>query len=151
MKNENILKELNSLQEQAEKIVKKVEYLKKELGFNNKKSSDNNKKALKDDSLKCKFEDYLRNVSKIKERSISNYINDLKRMRNFILEFIGVKLEKEIFEMDDALELKKILDKMLENKSFRELNKKCHHHFTASLNNYIDFLGFSNNSFDFDD
>lgn len=152
MKTDKILKELNLLKEQAEAIVEKVEILKKELGLSSKKSPKIvNVSINKSSTTKTLFIDYLRNVSKLKDRSISNYITDLKRLKYFIEEFTGDKLDCEIFDMDDLSKLKKISKKLYANKNFYEINMKSHHRFSASLNNYIHFLELSNNSFDFDD
>ncbi len=147
-----ILSDLDKIKIDAESIIKRIEIIKKELGFSEEKHKSIDDEHNKNNhSCKKEFIEYLRNVVKVKESSIDDYIKDLKRVKKLIGEFTSISLNCEVYEIKDLQKIKTICKELYSNEEFVKLNRKKHHHFSAPLNNYIDFLEYMNNSFDFDD
>ena len=152
MKNEKLLNELNILRKDAEFIIKRIDALEKELRENNDSSSIDSSLDIKpDSSLKDKFIEYLYKVAKVQEFSVNAYLKDLKRIRKLFKQYLNIDLPCEVIEIGALDLLKKITSDLYENIDFQQYNKKNHYHYSAPLNNYLEFLGYNNNSFEFED
>lgn len=152
MKNEKLLNELNILRKDAESIIKRIDALEKELRENNDSSSIDSSLDIKpDSSLKDKFIEYLYKVAEVQEFSVNAYLRDLKRIRKLFKQYLNIDLPCEVIEISDLNLLKKLISNLYENIDFKQYNKKSHNQYSASLNNYLKFLGYNNNSFEFED
>lgn len=152
MKNEKLLNELNILRKDAESIIKRIDALEKELRENNDSSSiDSSLDINPDSSLKEKFIEYLYKVAKVQEFSVNAYLRDLKRIRKLFKQYLNIDLPCEVIEIGDLDLLKKLTSDLYENIDFQQYNKKNHYHYSAPLNNYLEFLAYNNNSFEFED
>ncbi len=152
MKKNSVFIELQNLKKCAESMIKKIEILQAKLGDIDDNISEEEMGDIHADStLKARFISYLQNVVLIKKSSIDDYIKDLKRLRKLILEFLNIDLGCDIIEINNLTYLKQITSKLYNNESFKQYNIKNHHHYSAPLNNYLDFLAYINNSFEFED
>jgi len=144
--------ELKKLKNDLLAIFQRMESLEKQLLSNEKEENIGDIANISlDISLKDKFVDYLYTIAKVQESSIVSYLKDLKRVRRMLLKYLNVDLPCEIFEIGDNNFLKKLTDVLFEKIEFIQYNKKHHYHYSAPLNNYLEFLSYNKNSFVFED
>ena len=118
---------------------------------NNSVISTSKKGEKHSEPLNDSFVNYLYSITKLSESSVKKYLRDLKIVRKLFLQYLGIDIKCEVIEIIDYKYLKEITDLLYANQDFMEFNQKKHHHFSAPLNKYLEYLAYNNNSFEFDD
>lgn len=152
MERSKILLELESLKSEISKLNIRIDNLAKIVEHDNEDNDEFRTYEIKpNETMLNKFQYYLENVKKLKSGSIKNYSGELRKIKVKFLEFLGIDIPYEIYQIDDLNYLNKLLIKFKESGEFIELNKKAHHSLSAAFNNYIAFLEYNRTDFVIDE
>lgn len=134
MNNDKLKEELEILKQQKEELEKKIKNLEEKIKPTN--AIDSNEK----DDLKVLFQKYLTENKFVKTNTSDKYFGYLNSLKKLLKEFAGIELSKPIYEITDMETLDEIKQQLASNQRIIDKNKKHHHTYTASFNNYYDFI-----------
>lgn len=134
MNNDKLQVELEILKQQKEELEKKIKNIEEQI--NPTIVMDPNEKG----DLKVLFQKYLTENKFVKTDTSDKYFGYLNSLKKLLKEFAGIDLSKPIYEITDIETLDEIKQQLASNQRIIDKNKKHHHVYTASFNNYYDFI-----------
>ena len=134
MNDDKLLIELEILKKQKEELENKIKNIEKQLNPSPVVDSNKNK------DLKALFKKYLTENKFVKENTAEKYFGYLNSLRKRLKEFTGLDLSKPIYGITEIEKLDQIKNYLLSDQKIIDENKRLHNIFTASFNNYYDFI-----------
>ena len=134
MSNDELKIELEILKRQKVDLEKKIEKLEKKINPLDTDDWDVNSYS------ESGFKQYLVEIKKVNERTIKKYFGYLNSLKKRLKKYAGLNLSKPIYQIVDIKELEKIKGLLSSNLEIIEDNKRLHNVFTASFNNYYEYI-----------
>ena len=134
MNNDELKIELEVLKRQKVDLEKKIEELEKKI--NPLETDDGDGSGDSENG----FKQYLVEIKKVNERTIKKYFGYLNSLKKRLKKYTELNIPKPIYQIVDIKELDKIRGLLPSNPEIIEDNKRLHNVFTASFNNYYEYI-----------